>query len=457
MKKILYLFIFLLLFPIVISAKTDDIQITSVELMEKTGLTEEISKANYDDLSLKLNVKFKKLNDSIKYKVVIKNDSSKEYKLNENLNNFNKDKYITYEFKYDNDINVIKSNESKTLYVYIKYANEVNDSDFVNDLYVNDNHMDFSYLIEESKIEEDVKKDNPNTSTGIIFVLYIVVYIASFVALIVFNKKKNRIISFICFVLFNLIPITISALESLKINVDAHVEIEKVEYGVFTLDCSNLSVVNTYDFEIGMTWKEWFDSDYNIDGLEASNEIVSKYDPNYYYQGQFISNVEDFSEKIENNKEYFCYPVAECVAPDSELLTAINGNVKLAKDMKENDSIVYFDYVSNSLKEGKVKQVFIHKNATNFVKYHFGDGSYLEVTDYHPIYTKDGWKSYTRKNGYEQPVIGDLVQTNNLYKKIIKIDVYNGKEDFYDFMVVDENDNIVDNYYANSILVQSSY
>ena len=41
-----------------------------------------------------------------------------------------------------------------------------------------------------------------------------------------------------------------------------------------------------------------------------------------------------------------------------------------------------------------LKKTYIHKNATDFIKYILNDGSYIEATDYHPIYTNDGWKSY---------------------------------------------------------------
>ena len=77
-------------------------------------------------------------------------------------------------------------------------------------------------------------------------------------------------------------------------------------------------------------------------------------------------------------------------------------------------------------KTGKVSKVYVHKDATSFVKYTFADGSYLEATDYHPIYTKEGWKSQTERNGYELPEIGDEVKTPNGWKEITKIETWEG-------------------------------
>ena len=81
----------------------------------------------------------------------------------------------------------------------------------------------------------------------------------------------------------------------------------------------------------------------------------------------------------------------------------------------------------------------------------------IEVTDYHPIYTKGGWRSYTRRNGYEVPEVGDEVKTETGWKKLTKIESFKGEEDCYDFKVKGENGKTVDNYFANGTLVQGSY
>ncbi|MBR6137083.1 MAG: hypothetical protein IKQ06_02915 [Bacilli bacterium] len=156
------------------------------------------------------------------------------------------------------------------------------------------------------------------------------------------------------------------------------------------------------------------------------------------------------------NKTYSCIEFGECVSPDSDILSG-NGITIKAKDIKENDEIAYFDFDTNKTEIGKVNRIFIHKDASNLVKYIFDDKTYLDVTDYHPIYTTTGWKSYTNRNGYPKPNIGDLVKTNNGYKKIKKIIPFNGKEDYYDFVVRGKDGRTINNYFANGMLVQGSY
>lgn len=159
-----------------------------------------------------------------------------------------------------------------------------------------------------------------------------------------------------------------------------------------------------------------------------------------------------------SSRTYMCesISIAECVSPESDILSSDGVTIK-AKNIKENDEIAYYDFETNKVEIGKVSKVYIHKNAIDFVKYTFEDGSYIEVTDYHPIYTIDGWKSYTNRNGYSKPVIGDLVMTNDGYKKLDQITPYNGNENFYDFKVVSRDGKTINNYYANGILVQGSY
>ena len=225
-------------------------------------------------------------------------------------------------------------------------------------------------------------------------------------------------------------------------------------------------------------------NDYQVDSLEEclanhpSNTCITRtyeyYSPderdvpnghfnfsNYYvtFYGNYheYNNTRNFAyDEVLENKTYDCYHGAECVSPESDILSG-NGKTIKAKDIKENDLIVYYNFDTNRTEIGRVNKVYIHKDATNLIRYEFEDNTYLEATDYHPVYTKEGWKSYTNRNGYPKPVIGDLVKTNKGYKRITKITPYSGKEDYYDFQVISRDGKVINNYYANGTLVQGSY
>ena len=202
-------------------------------------------------------------------------------------------------------------------------------------------------------------------------------------------------------------------------------------------------------FEDGMTWREWINSSYNT--MHFNENFLSS-----EYPGYFMLDYNDLDSVMEE-KDYHGQRVAECVSPLSNIQIGLDGEVILAKDIKVNDKVVYYDFVEEKTMIGVIKKVFVHENATNLLRYVFSDNSYLEATDYHPIYTLDGWKSYTMRNGYPQPVVGDKVMTNHGWKKIVRIETFVGKDDYLDFMIADVDGNIVDNYFANDTLVKSAY
>lgn len=214
-----------------------------------------------------------------------------------------------------------------------------------------------------------------------------------------------------------------------------------------------------YNAEEGMTWKEFIKSEkYNSLGMienegNISNNIyidIVLWDENYT---RFIS----VDEKIIDGYNYKMRSIAECVYPDSNILVSADGKTILAKDIKTNDYIMYFDFSENIIKTGKVKKTYIHKNANSFVKYIFNDNSFIKATDYHPIYTKQGWKSLTNRHNYEKPQNGDLVKTPSGWKVLKEIKTFIGNQNCYDFEVIGENGEKINNYFANGTLVQGSY
>ena len=212
-----------------------------------------------------------------------------------------------------------------------------------------------------------------------------------------------------------------------------------------------------YTAEEGMTWEEFINSSYNPGNIGSFDGIIV-YDIVVGFYIARSGNIHvQLNEKIVESYNYYGINLAECVYPDSNILIDSKGNTKQAQDIKENNNIIYFDFDEKVIKTGKVSKVYIHKYATNFVRYTFEDGSYLEATDYHPIYTKEGWKSLTNRNGYEKPIEGDYVKTETGWKMITKIEFYIGKEDCYDFGIISEEGKKIDNYFANGTLVKSSY
>ena len=159
MKKFFAFLTLLFIFPLFVNAKEADIQIKSVELIGKSDTAVEKEAAKFEDLEIWFNLKFTKLNDNAKYKIVVTNTSDKDYEINKNHEEFSDEEYVNYEFEYDDSDNLIKAGKDETFYVTVSYDKDVIDTDYVNNLYTNDNYMnlDFSTLF-----------DNPKTSDNLV-------------------------------------------------------------------------------------------------------------------------------------------------------------------------------------------------------------------------------------------------------------------------------------------------
>ena len=86
----------------------ENVNIESIELDSKSDTAEIITDASYSGLSIKFDLKFKEVNDYIKYKIVINNPTNEDYELSENNNNSN---YIKYEYSYDDGNKIIEKNK----------------------------------------------------------------------------------------------------------------------------------------------------------------------------------------------------------------------------------------------------------------------------------------------------------------------------------------------------------
>ena len=50
---------------------------------------------------------------------------------------------------------------------------------------------------------------------------------------------------------------------------------------------------------------------------------------------------------IQQGEKYIREGIAECVLSSTEILAGLDGNTKLAMDMKQGDSIVYYNFKTN--------------------------------------------------------------------------------------------------------------
>ena len=299
-KLLLLSIIFLVPFMVFAESKVEntdhsgDVYIASSELIKLSDGVEEIEKPTLKDLNVKFNVKFSEVNQSIEYKLIIKNISNKDYNISTD-NSFNKSDYITYNFKYDDGSDIIKANSEEEMLVIITYTKEVPDNKLTDGKFIEDNAMSLN-------LSDEIT--NPSTILqryGVNILLIIITCVVAFYFLKTRNIKNSLKVLLLGLML---IPLTARSLDSIKVTIDSHVEVEKPSEFCYETPI-NEGIVNgtepsedytfvkaLYKYRKGMTWEEYLNSDYN--------KITDSTTISYYKQ----LNAKDYMNKQLNVKDY---------------------------------------------------------------------------------------------------------------------------------------------------------
>ncbi len=229
MKKFLLLILlFIVLMPFVANAETCDlnkITIDSVTIKEKTDNVTEIEQPVIEGKKIKVNLKMKKVNDSIEYKMVVKNDSNEDFELDNNSFNVNSD-YIEYNIKTDDDTLIVKAGKTKEIYLKIQYKNEVPDNVFTDGKF-NDTKSFLLNISNDQTIEVPDTIKNPDTGDNFIFYFLIFILCICITIYMVLIKKKLNIYMSLLLVLMIMMPSSVHALCKMEIDIESNVTIEK--------------------------------------------------------------------------------------------------------------------------------------------------------------------------------------------------------------------------------------
>ena len=135
-----------------------------------------------------------------------------------------------------------------------------------------------------------------------------------------------------------------------------------------------------------------------------------------------------------------------------------NNVTKNIEDIAVGNSVISYNPTTDELYTTTVKNIIIHENTTTLARVTLANGSVVEMNEYHPILTRQGWHSITNYEGYNTLVIGDEVKTLDGYSKIVNIERWiNEPITTYNLDVVDAlgRDREYDNYFANGICVHN--
>ncbi len=238
------------LFPFLVFAK-EDVRIVEASVLEKSDHATEVEKISYQQLNLSFKLSFQEVNDYIRYKVVVQNDSNKDYEIQNTVDGFDNSDYFLYQFDFDGDTNVVKAHSSRTLYLMARYMKEIDSSLYEDGKFVERKQMKIS-------LSNDNVPTNPYTK--IPYAAIIIGVIATIIGFIIsINNKKYLKMMYGVF-LFGLftIPFIGYALEILSLEVNSVIEVENVPKFCLYDDYANPKY-QYYEYTPGMTMAEYLE------------------------------------------------------------------------------------------------------------------------------------------------------------------------------------------------------
>ena len=312
MKKIKYLMclVVVMMFVSIMNVDAAGVSIKSIKLIDSKGSATELSDPKINGLNINFDMAFRAKNDSATYEVILNNPTNKEYEINTDKQ-FSKSNYISYSYELKDKTNRIKANSDITLYITIKYENQVPADKLVNGQYIENNDLGISLLNE----------DNPNTFNNILMLILILVILAGITIILI--KTKHRKLSVIVIALL-LVPVTAYALEKLTLTVSSKITIEE-RYNVYYL---YEDMIKTSEVENNENVYDCSDKKILIENNGALDEystctMVEK-DSKSYKPGEYVSvkktELTDYSEdECEYSPQY-----DSIICPFNELSTISN-------------------------------------------------------------------------------------------------------------------------------------
>jgi len=229
MKKLLS-FILLLFVPFMVKAQ--DIEIKSITLLEKIGDVEVKNEPKIDGTIIDFDLAFTNVDDSVKYKVVVKNTSNEDLDINSEPQ-YGTNKYIKYEIELGKESRTIKAGQERELTIVVSYDKEIPTEEFDDGVYNEKGSV---------SIDLNSTKENPKTSTFITIAI-VIAGISLITGILIHHGMKKTAITTVLLSLVAL-PVTIGALKEVRINISSKIEITDRCY---VLDTTYGSFDNTQD------------------------------------------------------------------------------------------------------------------------------------------------------------------------------------------------------------------
>lgn len=279
MKKIKYfmlMFSVLFLLPMMVhAADTANVSIKDVSLVDQVGDINITQEPKATGLNIDFGVEFKDVGDKVIYKAIIENKDNEDYLLR--LPKSKENGYVTYQYKFGDNSEILKAKSTKELVITIEYKEEVPDSALENGRYKESNRV----VLTLANDGGDVVPANPKTGQSIAFIIIIAMVVLGSAFVVFKNHKSAKNFVFLLAVGAFLLPISIYAIKELTITVNSSVEIARVKEFCVLNDIND----NNGDDEGGDVLLREAEVDEN-----QSGDFYFEYTPGSTFRDYFNSN-----------------------------------------------------------------------------------------------------------------------------------------------------------------------
>lgn len=264
MKKIITIIILLLLMPLFVFAEeqcSDDAVVIKSIVQDSALDVEELTNASFEGNNINLDLKMLEVGNYIEYKLVIKNNASDDYYIDENSLKSDTN-YLDYSIRYEDDSNKIKAGEEKVIYLKVAYNTKIDDSEFQNNKFVGNDSLTIVATDRKNIIVNPLTMHDGNV---VVFSLILVLVLIGLYFGV--RTKNNKIIAILLLCLLSIVPFGVYAFCKCELKLKVNFEIENIPtiYNAIT-DTSNSCIIkydgNVTD-EVGKTVKAtnvYFDS-----------------------------------------------------------------------------------------------------------------------------------------------------------------------------------------------------
>lgn len=287
MKVLKYLVFTVLISLFAVSfVSAESISIKSIDLAEKSDTTIVNNEPTFSGLEMNYDLTFKNVNDFAKYRIVIENNTDKEYKVTENAA-FKASEYVTYFYSSDQ---IINANATTDVMITIKYYKQIDESLIPEE---GETYKETNTAVLELKDENDKVVSNPKTGIEKPLIWLVTLLVVSSIGVFLIKKKEVSLAILVCLLI---IPCSIKAIEELKLIINVNVEIQKPD-SVVTLEpkykvsyyLQNIDGIFT-DEELS----KFEDSEYECDMTYYLGEEPNVVKYNHCYGNFIINDVEEY-------------------------------------------------------------------------------------------------------------------------------------------------------------------